>query len=125
MFNHLRNLNYANKMMSMLYFMMGGLGVYLIGQTLAVDAGVVFLIVPTILTLTMSGLGVFFWTLGSKIGNGQWRTGQIIAAGLSLASFPLGTVYGAYALWVLFSEKGGAEFREAQSLTMEFQPFAA
>lgn len=84
----------------------GGMGVYIvqrpntpesigfiIGSIIGVVVAAVLLILPPLL----AALGMFKRKTWAK-------TAGIIAAIISLLSFPLGTALGVYALWFLFSE---------------------
>lgn len=53
-----------------------------------------------VLLLVLVGVGVLYFVTGNKVAHGRWRIVQTILAVLALASFPVGTAYGGYALWV-------------------------
>jgi hypothetical protein len=53
--------------------------------------------------------GLLYWVIGRQVAHGHGRLLQTAAAVLSVSSFPVGTVYGVYALWVCW---GNAETKE-------------
>jgi len=106
---HLAYLKLANTLMAIVMLLAGIMAmlivavfVVLMGQQqplgtyeLAVLAGSGF---GGFLVCAVSGL--VLWLVGRKVAHGRARMLQTLAAVLSLSSFPVGTFYGAYALWV-------------------------
>ncbi len=61
--------------------------------------------------LVLGLLAVIHLVAARRVREARWRIPQTILALLHLASFPLGTAYGGYALWVCwFHEESRARF---------------
>lgn len=57
---------------------------------------------------------VFAWILADQVREAKWRIPQTVLAGLQVASFPLGTSYAIYALWVCwFNEPTKRAFEDS------------
>ena len=101
---HLNILNVLNKLYSVAIGTAGAAFLYF--AYLGFQAGSLNaasgMMIPAIITLTIAAM---YWMLGSNITIGKWRNGQIFAAILALPGFPLGTLYGAYALWVFYKDE--------------------
>ena len=55
--------------------------------------------------------------MGDRLLLGQWKTAQTAVAMLLLPAIPVGSAYGAYALWVcLKSESAGSAYAEMSEL---------
>lgn len=64
------------------------------------DAGLIAVVVGILAFLLIGGLGVAHVVVGYLIGSGRGRVAQTFLASMQLMSFPVGTVYSCYALWV-------------------------
>jgi hypothetical protein len=104
--DHLGTLRSANLVMAVLVGLVGALfaGIWGIGGILAIrdgePMGWLFLIGAILFGALF---GVFSWAHGRvarRVGEGRGRIPQTALAIFHLASFPLGTLYGIYALWV-------------------------
>lgn len=113
---HLKTLNIVNKLLALLYFASGLFPLYL--AFLALKTGSLFIAsMPMIMALTAFAMGTVMWMLGSKLLIGKWKTGQVVVGGLSVLLFPIGTLYGAYALWVcLKNDAAQAAYKEMASM---------
>lgn len=117
---HLKTLNVLNKLFALLYFAAGALPLYTALQ--AILSGMTFLgLLPLLFGVFFIALGTTMWMLGDKLMIGKWKTTQKAIAFLSLLAFPIGTAYGAYALWVCFSSD---DARSAYDEMAAFEVFA-
>jgi len=107
--NHLRILKYLNYTSFALLVLAGGITLVSIGVTAAAvvaaapEAALVLIPSVAITLLTLLFIGVIAWfalLAGRGIEHGRGRISQTIVAVGSLASAPLGTAFGIYALWV-------------------------
>jgi hypothetical protein len=64
------------------------------------NAGLIAVIVGIIAFLFVGGLGAAHVVVGYLVGSGRGRVAQTFLAAMQLMSFPVGTLYAVYALWV-------------------------
>ncbi len=111
---HLNNLKMAN-------YVLGALNALVLGLTLLVIAGTMgfmylqtqemsMLIGGVVGTLVggVFGLGIvgFIFFVGGQVGQGKGRILQTILALMLVSSFPIGTLFAAYAIWVCWINEG-------------------
>lgn len=73
------------------------------------DAGLIAVIVGVLCFLLIGGLGVAHVVIGYLVGSGRGRVAQTLLAAMQIMSFPLGTVYAVYALWVCWVHEPSAK----------------
>ena len=73
------------------------------------DAGLIAVIVGILCFLLIGGLGVAHVVIGYLVGSGRGRIAQTLLAAMQIMSFPLGTVYAVYALWVCWVNEPSAK----------------
>lgn len=72
------------------------------------DAGLIAVIAGVLCFLLIGGLGVAHVVVGYLVGSGRGRVAQTFLAAMQIMSFPLGTVYAVYALWVCWAHEPSA-----------------
>lgn len=77
-------------------FVMPGLWAWWDGE----NEGLIFVIVGILAFLLVGGLGVAHVVVGYLVGSGRGRVAQSLLASMQLMSFPVGTAYAVYALYV-------------------------
>jgi hypothetical protein len=118
---HLNNLKIANMVFAGLYVLLGlafGLIYIALGvlQMTSGDAtmGAIFAVAGLVVGALLCAFGALFMAVGRKVADAQWRIGQTILAVMTIGSFPIGTLYGAYAIWVCWvNEETKAAFEQA------------
>ncbi len=103
---HLKKLRFINRVMSVLSTIVGVLFLVLFvlpgffacsdGQQM----GAVFMISGVLISMLFFGLGIVHWVVGWFVGVGRGRFAQTCLAIIQIATFPIGTAYALYALWV-------------------------
>ncbi len=66
---------------------------------------VIFIVTAAVAFVTLLLMAAFYAVLGKKVSRGRWRLVQTIAAVFSLGSFPIGTAYAIFALWVCWGNE--------------------
>lgn len=114
---HLRTLKLVNFAIGAYTFVMGllflvmfvlpGLWAWWDGET----PGLIFVLVGILSFLLIGGIGVAHIVVGYLVGSGRGRVAQSLLASMQLMSFPIGTAYAAYALYVCWvDEDAGRTF---------------
>ena len=95
--------------------MSGCIGLLLIGISLysarygsgkgADEAAPLFIAFAVFVLLIVTPLVVLHIITGRKVGQARWRLMQSALAALAIIHFPLGTLFGGYALWVCWGNK--------------------
>lgn len=80
----------------LLFFVLPGLWVWVDGES----EGLLFVLAGLVGFLLVGGAGLLHVFVGYLVGSGRGRVGQTLLAATQLMSFPLGTAYACYALWV-------------------------
>ena len=76
--------------------------------------GLIFVAVGMLAFLLIGGVGMVHVLVGYLVGSGRGRVAQTMLAASQLLSFPLGTAYAVYALWVCWvDEESSARFDAA------------
>jgi len=112
---HLRALRWLNFAIAAYTVLIGG--IFLVGYVLpgllafreGVLWGLVFVLVGVLVFLLLAGLGVLHLLTGFWVSAGRGRIAQTSLAILQLASFPVGTAYALYALWVVWVNDASAK----------------
>jgi len=113
---HLKALNFLNKIIAFLLALSSAVTAYLAYMAMNVGSLSVAAF-PFLCTVALVVAAGFLWMLGDRLLLGHWKTAQVAVAMLMLPAFPVGTVYGAYALWVcLKSEAAGSAYTEMSEL---------
>jgi len=109
--DHLKGLKTANFVLGaytlivgllvLILFVLPGLWAWWEGE----DAGLIAVVVGILSFLLVGGLGVAHVIVGYLVGSGRGRVAQTFLAATQLMSFPVGTVYGLYALWVCWAHE--------------------
>ncbi|CAG0987962.1 hypothetical protein ARNL5_02992 [Anaerolineae bacterium] len=103
---HLKTLKIVNFVIGAYTFVLGllllvmfvipGLWGYFDGQ----DEALIAVLVGIVAFLLVGGLGALHIVIGYLVGSGRGRVGQTLLASMQLMSFPVGTAYALYALYV-------------------------
>lgn len=72
------------------------------------DAGLLAVAVGVLCFLLIAGIGAAHVVVGYLVGTGRGRVAQTWLAAMQLMSFPMGTVYALYALWVCWANEDSA-----------------
>jgi hypothetical protein len=112
---HLRALRWLNFAVGAYTVLIGG--IFLVGYALpglfafreGVGWGLVFVLVGILVFLLLAGLGILHLLTGYWVSAGRGRIAQTALAVLQLASFPVGTAYSLYALWVVWMNPDSAK----------------
>jgi len=117
---HLRQLNKVNQAYAIFNVVVGlvcavGMGWMTI---ISYEADLLFghiMLGSTILTVGLVGVfAALMLMTGTRVEQGRWRLMQTILAVLNISNVPMGTAYGAYALWVCWSDPASkARFEDA------------
>lgn len=67
--------------------------------------GLIFILAGILAFLLLGGLGVAHVVVGYLVGSGRGRVLQTFLASTQLLSFPVGTLYSVYALWVCWAHE--------------------
>lgn len=70
--------------------------------------GLIFILAGILAFLLLGGLGVGHVVVGYLVGSGRGRVAQTFLATMQVMSFPVGTAYGLYALWVCWAHEPSA-----------------
>jgi hypothetical protein len=102
----LRTLNFVvgayTVVMGLLFFFMfviPGLWAWWDGE----DAGLLVVAIGVLAFALIAGFGVAHLIIGYLVGSGRGRVWQTMLASMQLMSFPFGTFYALYALWVCWA----------------------
>ncbi len=107
---HLQQLNKVNRAYAGITIAIGIVCAVGMGWMTAIsyEADAVFghiMLGSTVLTVVLvGGTAVLMLLTGSRVEQGRWRMMQTVLAVLNISNAPLGTAYGAYALWVCWSD---------------------
>lgn len=112
---HLRALRWLNFAVGAYTVLVGG--IFLAGYALpglfafreGVGWGLVFVLVGILVFLLLAGLGILHLLTGFWVSAGRGRIAQTALAVMQLASFPIGTAYALYALWVVWLNDDSAK----------------
>ena len=78
------------------------------------NAGLIAVAIGVLCFVLIAGIGVAHVIVGYLVGSGRGRIAQTFLASMQIMSFPVGTVYGVYALWVCWADaKSCARFDSA------------
>lgn len=69
------------------------------------NAGLIAVAIGILCFLLVGGMGAAHVIVGYLVGSGRGRIAQTFLATMQLMSFPLGTVYALYALWVCWAHE--------------------
>lgn len=113
--NHLKNLKIANFVIGAYTFLFGTLFLamfvlpgFWVWWEQGELPGLVFVFAGIIAFLLLGGLGAAHVVVGYLVGSGRGRAAQTWLASMQLASFPVGTVYALYALYVCWGDDTSA-----------------
>lgn len=67
--------------------------------------GLIFVLAGILAFLLIGGLGVAHVVVGYLVGSGRGRAAQTLLASMQIMSFPVGTTYAVYALWVCWAHE--------------------
>lgn len=73
------------------------------------DMGLVVVAIGLLCFVLVGGIGVAHVIVGYLVGSGRGRVAQTFLASMQLMSFPVGTVYAVYALWVCWAHEPSAK----------------
>jgi hypothetical protein len=109
--NHLKTLKTVNFVLGAYTILMGilflvmfvipGLWGWFDGQ----EGAWLFVVLGLLFTILIGGFGVAHVIVGYLVGSGRGRIAQTFLASMQLMSFPVGTVYAVYALWVCWGDE--------------------
>ena len=121
--NHLKSLKIFNFVLGaytvvvgllfLVMFVVPGLWAWWDGE----NAGLFAVAIGVLAFLLIAGLGAAHVVVGYLIGSGRGRVAQTWLAAMQLMSFPTGTVYALYALWVCW-----ADAESARRFSMTIKP---
>lgn len=77
------------------------------------NGGLLAVAVGILVFLLIAGIGAAHVIVGYLVGSGRGRVAQTFLAAWQLMSFPLGTTYALYALWVCWTNEESARRFEA------------
>jgi hypothetical protein len=116
---HLRTLKLVNFVIGAYTFVMGllflvmfvlpGLWAWWEGEA----PGLIFVLAGVLAFLLIGGLGIAHVVVGYLVGSGRGRVAQSLLASMQLMSFPFGTAYAVYALYVCWMNEESAKRFEA------------
>lgn len=116
---HLRTLKLVNFLVGAYTFVLGllflvmfvlpGLWAWWDGET----PGLIFVAAGILVFLLLGGFGVAHIVVGYLVGSGRGRVAQSLLASLQLMSFPVGTAYAVYALYVCWVDAESSHRFEA------------
>ena len=115
--NHLKTLNILNKLQALILGVVATYFVYLTSMALGASGSLLLAGFPFVMAVAAVVGSGFFWMLGDKLLIGKWKTLQVVIGALALLAVPVGTIYGAYAMWVcLKSESAEMAYNEMSEL---------
>ena len=122
--NHLRILRLLNVAMGAFTALAGllFLALFVLPGLLACNdgepMGAIFILSGTLVTVLLVGLGALHVLAGSLVAVGRGRALQTALAVVQVSTFPIGTVYAIYALWVCWLNE-----RSKKAFESAFRPY--
>lgn len=115
---HLRILKYLNFVMALLA-LISGIGALVnifvpFGCSCSGDSGTISVVGGTFTFVLLAGLAAGHIAVGYLVSAQRGRSAQTVLAVLQLIHFPLGTAFGAYAIWVCWLQKKTKSLFEAK-----------
>jgi hypothetical protein len=117
--DHLKSLKTVNFVLGAYTFVLGllflllwvipGLWAWWDGE----NAGLLAAAIGVLCFLLIGGIGIAHVVVGYLVGSGRGRVAQTFLATTQLMSFPVGTAYALYALWVCWSHEPSRQRFEA------------